>query len=144
MKPIPLYLYTALLAATAATAAPLDSLPAGLYRESGNTTTTFSNDRGQPPQPPLSPGFAPTREVCVPADSGAWYEQQLARFPQEVTAEMRSRGVIRVALNARMETNREGMPEVWFGYSEDSRYADVVTHRHSNWTYTYLNKPCSE
>ena len=137
-----LYLYAVLLAGGTAAAAPLDGLPAGLYRESGNTTTTFSG--GGQPRPPLSPGIAPASEVCVPADSGAWYEQQLARFPQEVSAEMRSRGVIRVELRTRMESNSEGMAEVWFGYSEDSRYADIITHRHTNWTYTYLNKPCTE
>lgn len=138
-----LCLYAALLVVGGhAVAAPLAQLPGGLYRQSGNTTITFSG--GNPPQPPVSPGIAAEREVCIPADSGAWYEEQLSRFPQTVTPAMQERGVIRVSLRSRIGTDSEGRPELWFGYSEDSRAgeSEVVSHRHTNWVYTYSGRPC--
>lgn len=124
-------------------AAPLDNLPSGRYRQSGNTTTTFSG--GSQPRPPLSPSIAAEREVCIPADSGAWYEVQLRRFAQTITPQMQDAGVIRTELRARIALNREGRPEVWFGYSEDSRgpEAGMITRRHSNLLYTYSGEPCS-
>lgn len=141
--PIRFGLYAVCLAASCVVAAaPLADLPAGLYRQSGNTTVTFSG--GCEPQPPLSPSEAPVREVCIPADSGAWYEEQLRHFPQTVTRQMQERGVILVALRVRVGTDPEGRSELWFGYSEDSRAgeSEVVSHSHTNLVYTYLGQPC--
>lgn len=71
-------------AACSAAAAPLANLPAGLYRESGATETTYSGG-STPLQPRLSEGN-PVREVCVPADNSARYAEQLRRFPQALSA----------------------------------------------------------
>lgn len=142
-KRIRFSLCAVLLAAAGSTVAePLANLPAGLYRQSGNTTVTYSG--GSWSRPPESPGIAAERKVCVPADSGAWYQAQLRRFPQTVTPQMQEKGVIRVELRARVGTDREGRPEVWFGYSEDSRdgESEVISHMHTNLFYTYLGKPC--
>ncbi|EGY52357.1 hypothetical protein [Neisseria shayeganii] len=139
-----LCLYVALLTlGSHAFAAPLENLPAGLYRQGGNTTITYSG--GEQPFPPVSPGEAGERTVCIPADSGAWYQQQLARFPQTITPQMQDAGVMRTALRARIDTDREGRPQVWFGYSEDSRgpQPGMLTHTHSNLFYTYLGQACS-
>lgn len=128
-------------AALSATAAPLAHLPAGLYRESGATVTTFSG--GKPMQPLLSEGNL-VREVCVPADSGAWYAEQLRRFPQALSPQMREQGINRIEVRSRVGTDSAGRPEVWIGYTQVSRNPNLggISRLHSHLLFSYLGQPC--
>ncbi|MDO4693161.1 MAG: hypothetical protein Q4A62_00830 [Eikenella sp.] len=142
MNPARLAACAALCAAALnAAAAPLTKLPAGLYRESGATVTTFSG--GEPMQPLVSEGNL-VREVCVPADSGAWYAEQLRRFPQAVTPQMREQGVNRIEVRSRVGTDSAGRPEVWIGYTQVSRNPNLggISRLHSHLLFSYLGKPC--
>lgn len=128
-------------AALSAAAAPLENLPPGLYRESGATVTTFSG--GKPMQPLVSEGNL-VREVCAPADSGTWYAEQLRRFPQTLSPQMRAQGISQIELRSRVGTDAAGHPEVWIGYTQVNRNPNLggISRLHSHLLFTYLDKPC--
>ncbi|MBH5328879.1 hypothetical protein H9Q10_04265 [Eikenella sp. S3360] len=146
-----------------AAAQAADTLPAGFYLYRGNDSGNY-RPADEPDAIPLprSPSIHAERNVCIPADSQAWLQEQIRRrttglYPQGRFAERQTaQGRVYTLLNPAqakpgldaytvgmaLKNDPQGRPSVYFSTTFTDTERNSTYQTHINQWYDYQGKNC--